>query len=304
MLKQTITKSIGKGRFKDALILDFDGSVSMREDADSLDLREWEEGCRYFSGFGTMARLEGVIREEIKSRSIFLIGSGDFHHISYLLIKQIPQKDIQVVVFDNHTDNMFFPAGIHCGSWVYHTSRLPNVAGIAVFGIASGDISGLDLIQNRFSVIRSGKVKYYCLTPVSGLARLLGDTGIEDIRISEEDIPGVLKRHLQDSDGPVYLSIDKDVLRKEVVATGWDQGLMTEAGLLESVAMIAPSVIAADIAGDISSYSYRNPLKKLMRWVDGHDSLPDNIEKERLKHRELNMKILAALGKKYTDRLS
>jgi arginase family enzyme len=280
---------------QDTLILDFDGSVSLPKEIPRLDMRGCEERVRYYSSFGDMTALDSIIKEAVERYRIFFLGNGDFHHISYLIIKHMPYEGLHVVVFDNHPDNMFFPAGIHCGSWVYHASKLPNVSNISVFGIASKDIRGLNIIQNRFSVIRSGKVKYYCLAPVSKLMRLLSGNGIEDIRASQKSIAKILKKEAQKKRGHVYLSIDKDVLSGETLTTGWDQGKMQEDELLGCIKEIAPSVIAADIVGDISSYNYKSRMKKIMRMIDGYEQMPINIEKEQLKHRELNMKILPLL---------
>ncbi|MDI6729459.1 MAG: hypothetical protein QMD44_11110, partial [Thermodesulfovibrionales bacterium] len=87
----------------------------------------------------------------------------------------------------------------------------------------------------------------------------------------------------------------KDVLSGETLRTGWDQGRMQENELLRCIEEIAPSVIAADIVGDISSYNYKSRLKKIMRLIDRYEQMPTNIEKEQFKHRELNMKILSLL---------
>jgi len=283
------------GCLKNALILNFDDSVRLPDNVDRLDLRSYEEKIRYYARFSDMASLESVIKGEVEKHRVFFLGNGDFHHISYLLLKQIPQEKLQVIVFDNHPDNMFLPWGIHCGSWVYHASKLPNVSNIAVFGVASKDIRGLDLIQNRFSVIRSGKVKYYCLTPVNKLARLLSGFKIEDVGVSTKSIIEILREHVKINGGPVYLSVDKDVLLSDVVRTTWDQGRMSEKELLKCVEEIAPTVIAADIVGDISFYNYRNSIKRIMRWVDGYEKSPFLVEEERFKHMNINMKIFSLL---------
>lgn len=281
-------------RTESALVLDLDGSVFLPGEIARLDLRSYEEKIRYFAGFGNMERLGSYIHETVRKHRIFFIGNGDFHHVSYLLIKQIPEN-IQVVVFDNHPDNMFFPAGIHCGSWVYHASKLPNVSGVTVFGISSRDLSGLNLIQNRFSALRAGKVRYYCLTPVARLARLLSGSKVEDISESGESVVEILKEHISSNASPVYLSVDKDVLMDGVVRTGWDQGRMTEKELLECIKAIAPNIIAADIVGDISSYKYKSHLKRFLRWIDGSERLPEHIDSEKLRHGDINMKILSLL---------
>lgn len=290
-------KAVTSNSFEGTLVLDFDGSVSLPKEIPRLDMRDYEEIVRYYSSFDDMTSLEGIIKEAVERHRVFFLGNGDFHHISYLLIKHMPYESLHVVVFDNHPDNMFFPTGIHCGSWVYHASKLPNVSNISVFGIASGDIRGLNLIQNRFSVIRSGKVKYYCLAPVSKLMRILSRNGIDDIKASQKSVVEILREREQKKGGPVYLSIDKDVLFSETLRTGWDQGQMQENELLRCVEGIAPSVIAADIVGDISSHNYKSPLKRLLRWMDGGEQIPSNIQEEQFKHRDINLRILSLLQK-------
>lgn len=281
--------------YKRTLILDFDGSVFLPENIEKFDLRIYEEKLRYSAKFSDMTRLESIIKKGFEKYRTFFLGSGDFHHISYLLIKNIPQEKLQVVVFDNHTDNMFFPAGIHCGSWVYHASMLPHVSNISVFGIASRDLTGLDLIQNRFSVIKSGKVKYYCIAPVSKHAHLLSGNKITDISASRKNITDVVKEHLAGNGLPVYLSLDKDVFLNDVVRTTWDQGLLSEGEVLKCMEELVPYIISADIVGDISFYKYKNPLKRIMQWMDKKRQPPYNIEKERMKHLNINMKILSFL---------
>lgn len=278
---------------KKTLILDFDGSVTLPRGIDRVDLRAYEEKFRYFARLSDMARMEDIIKTGLQAHRIFFLGSGDFHHISYLIIKNMPLEKLQVVVFDNHPDNMFFPAGIHCGSWVYHASRLPNVVNISVLGIASRDLSGLDLVQNRFSVIKSGKVRYYCLTPVSRLARLLSGSKIDDIRAERLNIADTLEKLVKGM--PVYLSIDKDVFTPNVAKTTWDQGRLSLNEVLKCIKAIAPNVAAADIVGDISLYRYKNPLKEIIRRIDGLEQPPPDINAERARHTEVNLKILCAL---------
>ncbi|MCL2155676.1 MAG: hypothetical protein FWH53_08435, partial [Leptospirales bacterium] len=112
-------KVIDRFNYKNSLILDFDGSNHGNTQVERVDLRSFEESVRYYATNSIMKKLEYSIAEKIKGRKVFFIGSGDFHHISYLLIKNSPYKNLHVVVFDNHPDNMIFPFNIHCGSWVY-----------------------------------------------------------------------------------------------------------------------------------------------------------------------------------------
>lgn len=278
---------------KHALILDSDGSVASAEDIPRRDLKMFAEKIRYYASFRDLTPVEKIIEKAVEGHRIFFLGSGDFHHLSYLLIKHMPLERLHVVVFDNHSDNMFFPFGIHCGSWVYHASKLPNVSHISVIGISSGDVRGWNLLQNRFPVMRSGKVNYYCLAPVSRLARWLSGNAMRDI--TTRGIQDV-QREIMGSNSPVYLSIDKDVLSRQTVRTTWDQGKMYEDELLLCVQQISPRVEAADIVGDISFHHFRSPLKAMMRRLDGKEEIPSDIAEARRRHWDINRKLLMLLG--------
>ena len=283
----------------ETLILDFDRSVKLPGNpCHKLDLHRYEEKIRYCASMHIMHELESEIIDEIRRHRIFLLGNGDFHHLSYLLIKNMPHQNMHVAVFDNHPDNMFFPAGIHCGSWVYHASKLPHVAEISVFGIASGDMKGLNIVQHRLSAIRSGKVKYYCVSPVGRIMKLAGSPHIKEIGTDYRSILQVVEERLLPLNTPIYLSIDKDVLASDDILTTWDQGRLSEDDLMKCIEMLAPRVVAADITGDASSYTFQGLLKKILRWVDGAARTAAFTTEDLQKHQALNLKILSFLTQK------
>lgn len=276
---------------KSAVVLDFDGSVNLVEKSVRCDLRVFEERIRYSARFSDMLALENELGSLASLHRIFFCGSGDFHHVSYPLIKLMPSKKLHLIVFDNHPDNMLLPFGIHCGSWVYHAAQLPNVASIAVFGITSQDISGTNLLQNRFGVLRSGKVKYFCLKPVSKAAAFLSGGGM----IKTSSLAGSLKEYIASKDGAFYLSIDKDVLSTDSIRTSWDQGMLQEQDFFECLNLLSGRIAAADICGDLSFYRYKTLAKKILRRLDGKDAVIEDPEKERSRHHALNKKLLALL---------
>lgn len=238
-----------------------------------------------------MLALENELKDIAAAHRIFFCGSGDFHHVSHSLIKLRPLKKVHVIVFDNHPDNMLFPFGIHCGSWVCRAAQLPNVASIAVFGIASQDIEGINLFQNRFGVLRSGKVKYFCLKTVSEVGSFLSGGGM----VQTSSLAGSLKEYIASKDGAFYLSIDKDVLSADSIKTSWDQGTLKEKELLECIDLLSGRIAAADIYGDLSFYNYKSPAKKILRRIDGKDALIENLEQEQAHHHALNERLLALL---------
>ncbi|MGZ4780058.1 MAG: arginase family protein, partial [Thermoanaerobaculia bacterium] len=208
------------------LILDFDGSARI-EGADVAPLRERQEAIRFGCSMSTLRRLGADLEPHLRADPrVVVMGSGDYHHISYLLIERLQRLNaaIQVVVFDNHPDNMRYPFGIHCGSWVWHVSRLPFVTRVHVVGITSTDVERMHVLENHLAPLRSGRVVYWCVRRNLGALRMLGVHQSRSFQ-SVPEMLEALRAGLGDAREPVYLSIDKDVLAHDVVQTNWDQGV-------------------------------------------------------------------------------
>ncbi|HEX3580054.1 MAG TPA: arginase family protein [Thermoanaerobaculia bacterium] len=277
------------------LILDFDASVHGLLETDAIPLQQYQESIR----FGCrLAALRGLGGEIPPAAPLVFLGSGDYHHVSYLLIERLRalQSPIQVVVFDNHPDNMRYPFGIHCGSWVEHVSRLPFVTCVHVLGITSSDVEGGRVWENHLRALRSGRVRYWCIgRDLRALRRL----GIRHSR-SFESAAELLDCFAAESSTwkePVYLSIDKDVLGPAVVRTNWDQGVMTLEELERGIDAIANLVIASDVTGEVSAYRYSGRWKRVLTWLDRQPEIPAGLlsswQKE---HEAVNQQLLAKLA--------
>ncbi|MBI3804356.1 MAG: hypothetical protein HY282_11410 [Nitrospirae bacterium] len=279
-------------------LLDFDRSVLPLPNVRSFSLQDWEERIRYGCTLRDLKELEATLQSApLGLPRLTFLGSGDFHHVSYLLIKRLEALGpMQVIVFDNHPDNMRYPWGIHCGSWVRHVCRLPFVSRVVVIGITSNDIQSRHLLENYLRPLYSGKLRYVCFSPPPRLARLLG---LSSIQSSESDVD-TLRRLMEDllkSDRhPVYLSIDKDVLSPETVQTNWDQGRLEGESLLAAVAVLKPFLVAADVTGEISSYTYRTFWKRMLTRLDGQSPpLPTDLEKQQQQQQRFNQKLAALI---------
>jgi arginase family enzyme len=282
------------------LILDFDGSVRPLEDADTIPLQERQEAIRFGCRMATLRQLESAIEPALRTDPpVVFMGSGDYHHVSYLLIERLRRlgERIQVVVLDNHPDNMRYPFGIHCGSWVWHVSRLPFVARVHVAGITSGDVEGGHAIENHLAPLRSGRVVYWC---VQRSLRALRMFGVGDSRSfpSVGEMLAALGVELAASPEPVYFSIDKDVLSHEVVQTNWDQGVMRLEELESAITMLQGRLIGSDVVGDVSSYRYRSRFKRLLSGLDGQPDIPvASLEEWQLGHQRVNQRLVALLAR-------
>lgn len=253
------------------VILDLDGSVGALAGGLSLDLRQWHDELRFACSmrrlqiFGTMldARLP-------PGHGTVFMGSGDFHHLSLPLIARAVagRRDVEVVVFDNHPDNMRFPFAVHCGSWVWRVAALPQVAHVHVVGITSADISWAHAWENHLRPLYRGRVTYWSTGVATAWA---GRVGLRHAIRSFASTPELLDAFAHEtarSDAPVYLSIDKDVLDPADAATNWDQGRMRVSELLEAVGHLRPRLIGSDVTGDISIAHYPQWWKRALSGLD------------------------------------
>jgi arginase family enzyme len=198
-----------------------------------------------------------------------------------------------VVVFDNHPDNMRYPFGIHCGSWVWHVSRLPFVARVHVVGITSADVEGRHLWENHLTPLRSGNVVYWCVQRTLRAMKFLGITHSRSFP-SVAALLAELETELARAHEPVYLSIDKDVLAPEVVQTNWDQGVMRLEEMTEAIESIQGRVIAGDVVGEVSSYRYRSRFKRLLSGLDHQPVIPaGKLHEWQARHQQVNLQLLS-----------
>jgi len=279
------------------VILDFDGSVAL-DDALALPFREREEDIRFGCSAVALRKLTVELSDAIPADSgtVFL-GSGDFHHITLALIQRLPANErIQVVVFDNHPDNMRYPFGVHCGSWVSHVSRLPFVSRVHVAGITSSDVERGHIWENSLAPLRSGKVRYWCVgNDLSALNR----AGVEQSRSFQNmaELLPALQQAIDSWPDQVYLSIDKDVLARDVVQTNWDQGVMRLDELESAIVTLRPRLIGSDVVGEVSSYRYRSWFKRLLTALDRQPAVPlDSLLAWQARHREVNERLASLLS--------
>lgn len=279
------------------IILDFDQSVSTMPGASVVSLIRWQEDIRFGCSMRRLRELDTVLHHELPLvHGPAFLGSGDFHHVSYLLIRRaLRRSNLRLVVLDNHPDNMRFPFGIHCGSWVSHVAALPGVTHIDVVGITSKDVSARGLWENRWRPLLSGKLTYWCIGTDTRWARRLGLGGAFKVAGSADEL---IQSFVQASRGDerVYLSIDKDVLHPDVAHTNWDQGLLRETHVDAVISALGDRIAGADITGDVSLHRYHTWWK---RWLSHLDDQPvialSMLEEWQRSQNEINARLVARL---------
>lgn len=256
------------------LALDIDGSLSALL-ATRIDLRHWQEAIRFGCSWPTWRRFQRDLEELLpESYGTVCMGSGDFHHLSQLLLQRLrPTEPVDVVVLDNHPDNMRFPFGIHCGSWVMHAARLPQVRHVHVLGITSSDVGWRHAWENHFRPLLGGKLRYWIIGVDTAWSKHIG---LGKAFSAFDNAPDLVDRFISaipnNIPGQVYLSIDKDVFSPKVARTNWDQGVFGLADARRLIEGLAGRIVASDITGEISMHRYATRWK---RWLSALDQQPD-----------------------------
>lgn len=280
------------------VVLDIDRSVGPLPDRLVLPLEHWQESIRFGCSLATLRRFRTMLDELLPAQyGTVFTGSGDFHHLSWPLIARLqPGTRFQVVVLDNHPDNMRFPFGVHCGSWVRRVAALPMVSHVHVLGITSADIGGGHAWENYLTPLLRGRLTYWNIGVDTGWARRLGLARA----FRGFDTPAAMVDAFVESQrtqaGPSYLTIDKDVFAPEVAHTNWDQGQLLTGHALALIASLQHGLIGSDINGEVSHYQYQSWWKRRLSAIDEQPAIdPAQLAGWQAQQHALNLQLLAAI---------
>lgn len=282
------------------LILDFDASLPDMRDVARIALGDWQERIRFGCTLPQWRELAAHLLPQLPATpGTVCLGSGDYHHLSHLLLARLPTVEpVEVVVFDNHPDNMRYLFGIHCGSWVYHAAKLPHVTKIHVIGITSGDVGLAHAWENHLGAMWRGKVEYWTIGVSDSWARMLGLGAAFHAFATRDAMLQGLRTRLGESRLPVYLSIDKDVLDPAEVHTNWDQGCLRVDDLCDVIAQLHGRIIGSDITGEISDYRYASRWKRFLSGLDGQSEVsPADLARWQAQQAAVTQRLIDAIGR-------
>jgi arginase family enzyme len=292
-----------KNEKRQAWVLNFDDSAGRPQQSAQLELQDWQEDIRFSCSKHTFQQFSNFLEQHLPAASALgccLLGSGDYHHVTQALLSRLDsQEKIHLIVCDNHPDNMRYPLGIHCGSWVYWASRLEQVARIDVIGISSADISVKHAWENHIQPLRQGKLHYWSVKQSAAWTRWVGAEGAWH---GYDATAQLMQEFIQqlDHDLPIYLSIDKDVFSQDVVQTNWDQGHFEEVQLMDLIAACDERLIGADITGDVSAYRYKSLLKRMLSAGDGQSEPSEaDVRLWQVEQQQLNQRLIDAIDQQW-----
>jgi arginase family enzyme len=274
-----------------AVILDTDNSVKRQGldqhfAMDTTDLADIRTNLQFYADrHGQRAFKSKITSNKDVEPILHLLGSGDFHHLTLMILEQLSAPFL-LVVFDNHTDCSSLGPKYHCGNWLYHAAQLPHCRKILHVGATEGR-GILSWYTGIHQLLNEGKL---VLLPGRDL------TGPDCIETFIDAFS-----FLRSVRSPVYVSVDKDVLAREESPGDWDNGVMSMANLRMMLAHIVRTypVTGADITGEMGGRMHYpwNPLKNILSLIEhrtNRNCTP--LASAAAQQRTLNLEFMSILG--------
>jgi hypothetical protein len=281
------------------IVLDIDHSVGPLAGRLVVPLAHWQEALRFGCSLRTLERFDRVLEDLLPDRqATAMLGSGDFHHLSLPLIaRAAATAPFQVVVLDNHPDNMRYPLGVHCGSWVRRAAWLPQVSHVHVVGIGSDDIGRAHAWENYRAPLRCGRLSYWSVGVDVAWAGRAGLGHAFHGFDAAADLVDAFCGHQLTRPQPTYLSIDKDVFAQDVARTNWDQGELRLEHALAIIGSLRGGLVGSDITGEVSIYRHRSWWKRRLAAMDAQPVVDErDLGRWQAQQHALNERLLAAIG--------
>jgi hypothetical protein len=249
----------------DSQIIDLDGAWPAGTAAISQiqNWRSWGPQLRYCAP----TRLINTFWEEIGSRltPYTLYGSGDFHHLTGLWIRQVREPFI-LVSFDNHPDWDTRPPSWCCGTWMNRALESTPITRAAIWGCANFELNAPHRWFANHAALRSGKLEVWPWIERLDKSARRRWTGMsaENWRRKFGQFVDTLKgRH-------VYITVDLDCLTAEEAVTDWEQGLFSANDLVWAIGQIrlGSLVVGGDICGAHSPADYTRWTQQRTAQID------------------------------------
>jgi hypothetical protein len=272
------------------IALNMDGSIALQPQVRQrlhkfIDLSAYSQVLRLSSSQDVADRFKAelkVFRRSLPSPWLTFIGSGDFHHVTLMLLETLPDpQPFTLILIDNHPDWFFEKPRYHCGNWLSTALSLRHIQRIILIGQDSPDLVWRRFYSAPFEELCEGKLTLYPLNlsriPVplrwprasshSGpFHRRSWGTQLAFNPIRPGDASTLFTQLSKElANTPIYLSIDKDCLAPEYAACDWEQGGLSLNELTTGIATLTAHcpIIGADITGEHAPAPLQGLWKRL-----------------------------------------
>lgn len=228
----------------------------------AIDVREEAKALRFVTN---AARIDAfAAKHAAEFRPFTLYGSGDFHHLSAVWMRQF-QEPFTLLSFDNHPDWDIRPPKWSAGAWINRALENPRIESVAVWGCSNFECNfPWRFLGNR----RAAKTHKLILYPWRQ-KRVRYPAYFNPLRTGNWKtlFADWLDHH---HDHNVYVTIDMDSLVSGEAITNWENGRFTCDNLIWALGKLRErvAIIGGDLCGGWSRPVYQTPFQKLAGWFD------------------------------------
>ena len=233
----------------------------------TLDVTSWGPRLR----FSAPSRLIEEFYRQAQKEPFVLFGSGDFHHLTALWVRQLAEPFV-LVSFDNHPDWDVRPPRWGCGGWVNRALELPHVKKISVWGCGSFECWWPWQIFGNRRAEREGRLEVHAWAD----GRPPSDQNRRGaiLRASWRERFTEFVQALEGSN--LYVTSDLDCLCADEAVTNWESGRFTVKDVVWALTQLRASgakVVGGDICGAFSPPVYARRKQRFAAEMD-HPKLP------------------------------
>jgi len=233
-----------------------------KTDLSMVDVREEARALRFITSASRVE--EFATRHTSQFRPYTLFGSGDFHHLSAVWMRQF-QEPMTLLSFDNHPDWDIRPPKWSCGAWINRALENPRIQKVGIWGCGNFECNfPWRLLGNR-TAAREGRLRVHpwaqegviypsWLNPLTSETWKSQFAGWVESRIGQK----------------IYVTIDMDCLSASEAVTNWESGRFTCDDLVWALKTLREKVeiIGGDLCGAWSRPSYQTTFQRLAGWFD------------------------------------
>lgn len=246
-----------------------------------MDARTWGPKLRFSA---PRREIETFYRElQPRLAPFTLFGSGDFHHLSALWLRQF-DGPLTLISFDNHPDWDVRPPRWGSGGWINRALELPCVRNAFVWGCGNFEFNWPHRLFANHAALRNGRL---AVRPWAERLHARARSRWETVTRSDWQAR-FSQMASQLSRSSAYVTIDMDCLRTGDAVTNWEQGMFTPNDLayaLNELRAHDVEIIGGDVCGAWSRPTYARRWQKFASAFD-HPRLPEVKEHEA---REINL---------------
>lgn len=288
-------------------ILDLDGSLTaqpelLKRAATVATSQELGPRLRYLCTKSALKQFAASLDPSQRHQLTFY-GSGDFHHLTAVLLQQF-RAPLSVVVFDQHPDWDITSPVACCGSWVNTALKLPNIKKIVVIGAGDEDLGGNHLLRGNTAALRNGRLEIYPATFARSRTLSRRTRRLRCARQSDGFIQWKTVEQMGWDDllthviaglptRQIYVSVDKDCLRAQSAISNWDAGELKLDDVCAAIERLGRerAIVGADVTGEWGAGQPASPLFRAVSRAD-HPNLPIPSEAELLRNQDTNLRLL------------